>query len=106
MRRAVLLLLPCSAAILAAPSDTAAVLPFANSTTNTNVDWIGVSVSENLRDALSSRGLVTLGRDDIQEAYRRLHLRDHALLTEASAMKAGEALDAEQVIFGTFEFLP
>jgi tetratricopeptide (TPR) repeat protein len=106
MRRALFLLLPCSAAILAAPNDTAAVLPFANSTTTANVDWIGVSISENLRDALSSRGLVTLGREDVQEAYRRLHLRDHALLTEASAMKAGEALDAEQVVFGTFEFLP
>jgi len=106
MRRALLLLLPCSAALIAAPNDTAAVLPFANSTTNANVDWIGVSISENLRDGLSSRGLVTLGRDDIQEAYRRLHLRDRALLTEASAIKAGEALDAEQVVFGTFEFLP
>jgi tetratricopeptide (TPR) repeat protein len=106
VHRALLLLLLPSAALLAAPSDTAAVLPFANTTSTTNVDWIGVSVAENLRDALSSRGLVTLGRDDIQEAYRRLHLRDYALLTEASALKVGETLDAEQMIYGTFEFHP
>jgi tetratricopeptide (TPR) repeat protein len=106
MRRALLLSLLTCSAVLAGPSDTAAVLPFANSAESPNVDWIGVSAAENLRDALSSRGLVTLGRDDIQEAYRRLHLRDHALLTQASAIKVGETLDAEQVVYGTFEFRP
>jgi tetratricopeptide (TPR) repeat protein len=104
MRRALLFCILTAAAVFAGPSDTAAVLPFANSAESPNVDWIGVSAAENLRDALSSRGLVTLDRDDIQEAYRRLHLRDHALLTEASALKVGETLDAEQVVYGTFEF--
>jgi hypothetical protein len=101
-----LLALFLTPALFASPGDTAAVLPFANTSSTAAVDWIGVSVAENLRDALSSRGLVTLGRDDIQEAYRRLHLRDYARLTEASALKIGETLDAEQVVFGTFEFLP
>ncbi|HEY4363169.1 MAG TPA: tetratricopeptide repeat protein [Bryobacteraceae bacterium] len=112
MRRVLPALFFCPLALLvsppceAAPSDTAAVLPFANSTALSNVDWIGVSVAENLRDALSGRGLVTLNRDDIQEAYRRLHLRNYALLTEASALKVGETVDAEQMIYGTFEFHP
>jgi tetratricopeptide (TPR) repeat protein len=105
-----LLFVVCSGA-LAAPADTAAVLPFANSSTSpaggtSSVDWIGESIAETLRDAFSLRGVVTLGRDDIQEAYRRLNLRERALLTEASIIKIGETVDAEQVVYGTFEVQP
>lgn len=110
------LLLACPR-VFAAAADTAAVLPFANASSDSaqetpaaeapavgNLDWIGESIAETLRDALGARGIVTLERGDIQEAYRRLHLRERALLTEASAMKLGEAVDAEQVVYGTFEF--
>src|ERR1700733_6454921 len=66
----------------AATPDSCAVLPFANaakrgaSSANpaaaANVDWLGLSIAGTLRDALELRGLVTLGRDDLQEAYHRL----------------------------------
>ena len=88
------------------------MLPFANAsakrlkTANSpaaNTDWLGVSIAETLRDALELRGLVTLGRDDLQEAYRRLSLSERSPLTWASVMKIGETLDAEQVIYGDFE---
>jgi tetratricopeptide (TPR) repeat protein len=95
----------------AAPAGTAAVLPFANSSAkspggSSNLDWIGESIAETLRDAFNLRGVVTLTREDTQEAYRRLNLRERALLTEASVIKIGETVDAEQVVFGTFEFQP
>jgi tetratricopeptide (TPR) repeat protein len=97
----------------AASTDSCAVLPFANgstkhaaSTAALNVDWLGVSISETLRDALELRGLVTLSRDDQQEAYRRLNLSSRSPLTQASVLKIGEALDAEQVIYGEFEVQP
>jgi tetratricopeptide (TPR) repeat protein len=95
----------CPAAF-ASPSGTAAVLPFANSSANSNLDWIGESIAGTLRDAFGLRGIVTLGREDIQEAYRRLNLRERALLTQASVIKIGETVDAEQVVYGTFEFQP
>jgi tetratricopeptide (TPR) repeat protein len=109
VRRALPALILIASGALAASSDTAAVLPFANAgqgANAANVDWIGESIAETLRDAFSIRGIVTLDRDDIAEAYRRLGLRERALLTQASVLKVGEGLDAEQVIFGTFEFLP
>ena len=106
---------------LAAPgyalaNDSCAVLPFANAAikpasaanpkaNSANVDWLGLSISETLRDALELRGLVTLDRGDIEESYRRLGLSMRSPLTEASVMKLGEALDAEQVIHGRFEVL-
>src|ERR1700733_12545154 len=108
----------------AATPDSCAVLPFANaakrgaSSANpaaaANVDWLGLSIAGTLRDALELRGLVTLGRDDPQGAYHRLGLGWRPVpgvgsappLTQASVLKIGETLDAEQVIYGEFEFQP
>lgn len=84
--------------------DTYLVLPFFNASRAANLDWIGESVSECIREALTSGGLVTLGRDDRQEGYRRLGLRTDARLTRATVIKIGQALDAEQVIYGDFDF--
>ena len=91
--------------------ESAAVLPFGNvapgASANTgNLDWIGESIAETLRDALTIRGVVTPDRDEVQKAYRGLQLRERAILTGASVMKIGEAVDAGQVIYGRFEFQP
>jgi|SRR5579872_448371 len=89
-------------------ADTAAVLPFWNSgaaaSTQSNLDWIGESIAETVRESLGSRGILTLERNDIDDAFRRLNLRERTPLSEASVIKIGETLDAEQAIFGTFEF--
>src|SRR5580658_4911877 len=124
MRGLIFLLTACvtstvaTSAALAAATDSCVVLPFTNaaakhgattpsaSSSSSNVDWLGVSISETLRDALELRGLVTLDRDDLHEAYRRLGLSLRSPLTEGSMMKIGETLDAEQVIYGDFEFKP
>jgi len=115
MRGYLLLLAACATSTMsaAAPTDSCAVLPFANAlvkhkarTANSpgaNTDWLGVSIAETLRDALELRGLVTLNREDLQEGYRRLGLSVRAPLTQASALKIGETLDAEQVIYGDFD---
>jgi tetratricopeptide (TPR) repeat protein len=106
-----------TALLICAPlcAENAAVLPFGNvsravsptgGSSGPNLEWIGESIAETLRDVLELRGLVVLDRDDVQQAYRDLNLRERAILTEASVMKVGEAVDAEQVIYGTFEFQP
>src|SRR5271170_4270736 len=116
MRGLIFLLAACATFSItyaaAAPTDSCAVLPFANTAAKhgaaaaNNADWLGVSIAETLRDALELRGLVTLSRDDLQEAYRRLGLSLRSPLTQASVMKIGETLDAEQVIYGDFEVQP
>src|ERR1700682_5450003 len=86
-------------------AETAAVLPFANRTsaadpTQASLDWIGESIAETVRDAIGARGVVTLSRLEVDEAYRALSLRRTGALTQASMLKIGEALDAEQVVYG------
>ena len=74
--------------------------------TPASMDWIGESIAETLRAAFAARGVLTLERDRTTEAYRRLQLRERTELTEASILKVGEVLDAEQVVHGTFSFVP
>ena len=104
---------------LIAQAETAAVLPFGNASHASlgnaggnsggsagNLDWIGESIAGALHDVFAARGVVAFDRDEIQQAYRRLNLRERALITQASVMKIGEALDAEHVVYGTFEVQP
>lgn len=90
----------------AARADTYLVLPFFNLSKSSNLNWIGESVAETLREALSSEGLMALDRDECVEAYRRLAIRPYSVLTTASVVKIGEAVDTEQVVFGGFDLTP
>jgi len=104
-----LLLLFAAAAAAPRPlrADTFVVLPFANlSSKSPNLDWIGESIADELRETLASHGVIVLDRTDREEAYKRLGIRQKVLLTRASVIKITEALDAEQVVYGEFEFLP
>ena len=99
-------------------ADTAAVLPFwsrvpshagaarSGASHTTNMDWIGESIAETMREAIASRGILAFERDEIEEALDRLGLRDRTSLSDASVIKIGEELDAEQVVFGEFQFTP
>lgn len=84
------------------------VLPFTNRLPshpapagNTN-DWIGESIAEALREALSASGVPVIPRGDVTEAYETLHLSSNAELTQASALKLGQTVNAERIIAGTF----
>jgi tetratricopeptide (TPR) repeat protein len=91
---------------LALRAETVLTLPFFNHSQSANLDWVGESIAEAVRDSLASQGLLVLDRDDRLEAYRRLGLRPGVELTLASVIKIGDALDASQVIYGDYELLP
>jgi tetratricopeptide (TPR) repeat protein len=92
--------------LASARADNYLVLPFFNLSKNPNLNWIGESFAESVRETLSSEGLTALDRDDRVEAYHRFSLRPYVLLTKASVLKIGEELDAEQVLFGEFDLQP
>jgi tetratricopeptide (TPR) repeat protein len=115
MRHYLCAALALSAAAIPLFAQNTAVLPFANvSSPDANgalrnpasLDWIGESIAETLRAAFAARGVLTLERDRTAEAYRRLQLRERTELTEASILKVGEVLDAEQMVHGTFSVVP
>jgi tetratricopeptide (TPR) repeat protein len=103
-RLAVLAVFFCE--LLAARTDTLLILPFSNSTKDSSLDWIGESISESVREVLSSEGVLVLERNGRQEAYRRLGIRQYAVLTRASVIHIAQSLDAAQVIYGEFQVTP
>jgi tetratricopeptide (TPR) repeat protein len=106
MRRCFSWLFCAFSLLFSAKADNYLVLPFFNLSKNPNLNWVGESFAESVREALSSEGLTALDREDRVEAYHRFSLRPYVLLTKASVLKIGEELDAEQVIFGQFDLTP
>jgi tetratricopeptide (TPR) repeat protein len=83
-------------------ADNFLVIPFFNNSGGNNLDWVGESISETIRESLASEGVLTLDRDAREEAFRRLSVKPYAVLTTATVMRLAESLDADQVIFGSF----
>lgn len=113
LRRAAVVCFYCAILPVVIPRARAAntgVLPFANATaantTQASLDWMGESIAEAIRDAVELRGGVASPRDDVEDALRQLNMRPHLLLTQAAILKAGEALDADQIVFGNFQYVP
>ncbi len=98
------MLLVCLAA--RAWTQTTVVLPFFNLSGDSNLDWIGESVSEAIREALVSRRMSVVDRESRAEAYRRLSLRPYVVLTRASVIRIGEELEAERIVYGSFQVPP
>lgn len=84
-------------------ADTVVVLPLFNAARSPNLDWVGESVSETIRESLGAEGIIVLDRKDRDEACRRLGIRRGSVLTRASVVKIGELLDAGQVVYGSFQ---
>jgi len=86
-----------------ARAETVLVLPFFNVSGSQNIDWIGESIAETIHESLASQNVLVLSREDRLEGCRRLSIRPNAILTHASIIKLGEALDASQIIYGRYE---
>src|SRR6266403_2467301 len=93
-------------ALISVRADTVLVLPFFNLSNSTNLDWIGESFAETIRESLTAHDVLALDREERLEAFRRLSIRPYALLTRASVIKLAESLDAGQVIFGQYSVAP
>jgi tetratricopeptide (TPR) repeat protein len=93
-------------ACIPANADNFVVLPFLNLSGDSSIEWVGESLAETVRDALATEGLIALDRDARLEAYRRLSIRPYTPLTKATVLRIGEFLDADQIVYGRFQFTP
>jgi len=80
------------------------ILPFFNLSGEANLQWIGESVAENIRDSLAAEGVIALDRETREEGYHRLSVRPSTQLTKATILRLGEVLDADQIIYGSFTY--
>jgi len=92
-------------AVVAGQGSNVLVIPFANRTADAGLDWIGESLSETIREALSAAEVPVVRRQDRQEALHRLALPASGQVTIASAVRMGEAVEASLLVMGQFELL-
>lgn len=97
------LLLLCGGA---ASAETFLILPFFNVSKTANLDWVGESLSESVREALANEGVIAIDREDRREAYRRLSIRQNTQLARGTVIAIGQSLDAEHLIYGSYELIP
>jgi tetratricopeptide (TPR) repeat protein len=87
-------------------AETFLILPFFNVSKTANLDWVGESLSESLREALANESVIAIDREDRREAYRRLSIRQNSQLARGTVIAIGQSLDAEHLIYGSYELLP
>ena len=101
-----LILLFFSLTAPAAFSATVLVLEFHNSSQYSDLDWVGESISEKLKDEFSGQNQIVFGRESRAEALNRLSLRTGADFTKATLIRLGQSLDADYVCYGSFDAKP
>jgi len=84
-------------------SATVLVLRFQNSSQYSDLNWVGESIASTLEQEYGQAGQIALDRDSRGEGMRRLGLRPDADFTKATMIRLGQSLDAEYVVFGTYD---
>ncbi|MCP9496268.1 MAG: tetratricopeptide repeat protein [Pyrinomonadaceae bacterium MAG19_C2-C3] len=86
----------------AGASDVVVVLPFENSSTASEYNWIGASFADGLADLLNVPGIVVVSNDERELAYARLRLPLTTLPSRATAVKIARELNATMLVLGTY----
>lgn len=100
--------LPLLALLLAAPlpAENLLIIPFFNTSKSRQIDWIGDGISEKLFEVLSAAGKSVVDPAERDEIFRQLAIRRYAVLTKATVTELGINLDADQILYGDFQFTP
>ncbi len=84
--------------------DVGIVLPFENHTRDSNLDWVGESFAQVLSSNLASPRFMMLDRRERAAAFDSLGVPPTSILTYATVYKVAEALDADKLILGSYEY--
>ncbi len=87
----------------AADGATVLVLQFHNSSQYSDLNWVGESISETLKDEFGAQTQIVFGRDLRTEALKRLSLRPGADFTKATLIRLGQTVGADYVYYGTYD---
>ncbi len=79
------------------------VIPFEPATREPRLYWLAEASAVVLTDDLVALGAQALSRDDRRRAFEQLRVPPVATLSDATIIRVGQVVGAEQVIVGTFE---
>jgi tetratricopeptide (TPR) repeat protein len=86
----------------AVAQDVVLVLPFENTSTHTEYNWIGESFADSLSLLLNKPGLIVVTSDERAVAYQRLRLPLTVLPSRATAIKIAREVKATMIVIGTY----
>ena len=85
------------------PARRILIVPFENVTRDGRVFWLSEAAAVLLADDLNALGADAITRDERRRAFDRLQVPSAATLTDATVIRIGQIVGAEQVIIGTLE---
>lgn len=79
------------------------VMPFENVKRDNRIVWLGEASAVLIADDLNEMGAGAITRDERREAFDRLQVPPAATLTDATVIRIGQLVGADQIVVGTVE---
>lgn len=89
-----------------APAERVIVLPFQNTSSHREYNWVGESFAGSLSELLDVPGLSVVSGDERELIYQKLHIPETVIPSRATAIKIGREAGATLVVVGTYEVVP
>src|ERR1700730_18707634 len=94
---------PASVAIAQSSSgDVIMVLPFENTSSHPEYNWVGESFADSLSELLSKPGLIVVSSDERAQAYQQVGLPETMIPSRATAIKLARQAKATMIVLGTY----
>jgi tetratricopeptide (TPR) repeat protein/TolB-like protein len=89
-----------------AVSDVVLILPFENTSSHKDANWVGESFADQLAELLGSHGLRVVSSDAREITYQKLRLPLTVIPSRATAIKLAREAGATMVVLGNYEVTP
>jgi tetratricopeptide (TPR) repeat protein len=78
------------------------VLPFENTASRAEYNWVGESFADALAELLNKPGLIVVSSDERELAYQRLRLPETVIPSRATAIKLARQAKATMIVVGSY----
>jgi tetratricopeptide (TPR) repeat protein len=87
-------------------SDVVMVLPFENTSSRPEYNWVGESFADALAELLKRGGLISVSGDERELAYQKLRLPETVIPSRATAIKLARQAKATLIVVGSYSVTP
>lgn len=87
-------------------NDVVMVLPFENTSSRPEYNWVGESFADSLAELLNKPGLLVVSSDERELAYQKLRLPETVIPSRATAIKLAREAKATMVVIGSYSITP
>ncbi len=99
-------LIPAHKTLAQSAADVVMVLPFENTSSRPEYNWVGESFADSIAILLNKPGLLVVTSDERELAYRRLRLPETVIPSRATAIKLGREAKATLIVLGSYSVTP